>query len=260
MRFVYPADTFKPKQVDEFYADECAAAQNAGFATSLFNFEDFQAGRFRPSPAFQDGDSILYRGWMMDEAEYLHLHDSFVAHGGRPLTSPEPYLLCHHLPRWYPLLRQFTAETRFYSESDNICADLASAGWGDCFVKDYVKSLSTDGGSVAKDLASIPTVISKMRKYRGRVEGGVCTRRLEQYDPATERRFFVYQGKAMGDGETPPSLVVDAAAIISSPFFTVDVAKRTDGVLRIIELGDGQVSDRKHWNSKDFIQIFALTQ
>jgi hypothetical protein len=37
----------------------------------------------------------------------------------------------------------------------------------------------------------------------------------------------------------------------------VDVAERSDGTLRIIELGDGQVSDRKHWPTARFVQMLA---
>ena len=35
-----------------------------------------------------------------------------------------------------------------------------------------------------------------------------------------------------------------AVTALALPFVTVDLAQRTDGTWRIIELGDGQVSDR----------------
>lgn len=44
----------------------------------------------------------------------------------------------------------------------------------------------------------------------------------------------------------------------ASPFFTVDVALRRDGVLRIVEFGDGQVSDRKHWSCQSLIRMLAF--
>ena len=58
MRLIYPADTFHPKVVDEIYADEFGAAQTAGLSISIFNFEDFQEGRFCPRPAIQDGEPV----------------------------------------------------------------------------------------------------------------------------------------------------------------------------------------------------------
>ena len=35
-----------------------------------------------------------------------------------------------------------------------------------------------------------------------------------------------------------------AIAALELPFVTVDLTRRTDGIWRIVELGDGQVSDR----------------
>jgi hypothetical protein len=54
-------------------------------------------------------------------------------------------------------------------------------------------------------------------------------------------------------------MVTTAASRISSPFFTVDVARREDGTLRIIELGDGQVSDRKHWSSERLLALLRAS-
>ncbi|MES2507004.1 MAG: ATP-grasp domain-containing protein [Verrucomicrobiota bacterium] len=257
MRLIYPADTFRPKVVDETYEEEYEAAKEAGFSVSLFNFEEFQAGSFKVFPPIEAGEVTLYRGWMMTGPEYTRFHQALTTRGASPLTTPEEYLKCHHLPGWYDLLKPFTAETRFYTEADDIAADLASVGWTGCFMKDYVKSLSTDGGSVVSDLSALESVIQKMRKYRGQIEGGLCARHLEDYDASTERRFFVFRGRAFGDGTEVPLPVMEAASQISSPFFTVDVAMRCDGVLRIIELGDGQVSDRKHWGSHDFVRVLG---
>ena len=39
-------------------------------------------------------------------------------------------------------------------------------------------------------------------------------------------------------------MIGDAVAQLALPFVTVDFARRTDNTWRVIELGDGQVSDR----------------
>jgi hypothetical protein len=257
VRLIYPADTFSPKGADEVYADEFAEVQLAGFAVSIFNFEDFQSGTFRPRPAIRSGEAVLYRGWMMAPADYARLYTAIVASGGIPITDVAAYTLCHHLPRWYPLVSEFTAETRTFAETDDIAAALSAVDWDGCFLKDYVKSLSTDGGSLVRDLSTIPSVIAKMQKYRGQIEGGLCARRIEDYDTSTEHRYFVWRGIAHSDTGTVPPVVTEVARRVSSPFFSVDVACRGDGVLRVIELGDGQVSDRKHWSCQSFIQILT---
>jgi ATP-grasp domain, R2K clade family 3 len=38
--------------------------------------------------------------------------------------------------------------------------------------------------------------------------------------------------------------IAPLVATLALPFVTVDVVRRTDGVWRVVELGDGQVSDR----------------
>jgi len=258
VRLIYPADTFSPKAADEAYADEFAAAQAAELPVSIFSFEDFQGETFRPRPAIQNGETVLYRGWMLTPTEYTRLFEAIVAAGGTPVTDVAAYTLCHHLPRWYPLLTEFTAETMTFSETDDIAAALAAHGWDGCFLKDYVKSLSTDGGSVVRDLSTIPALIAKMLKYRGQIEGGLCARRLEDYDTSSEWRYFVWRGQAHSDTGEVPQVVAEAASRVSSPFFSVDVARRSDGVLRVIELGDGQVSDRKHWDCHNFIRMLSF--
>jgi len=39
-------------------------------------------------------------------------------------------------------------------------------------------------------------------------------------------------------------MLAPAVTALALPFVTVDLARRADGTWRIIELGDGQVSDR----------------
>lgn len=255
MHVLFPADSFRPRLPDEAYADEFAAAQSAGLTASLFNFEAFQEGTFAHRGTILPEQPVLYRGWMLSLAEYERLYDFIMALGAKPVTAPQAYADCHHLPGWYPQVTDMTAETRIYPESADVVADLAAAGWNGCFLKDFVKSLSTDGGSVVRELSQIPTVVDRMRKYRGRIEGGICARRLEEYEPGSERRHFVWKGRAYSADGDVPDLVHEIARRIRHPFYSVDVARRTDGVWRLIELGDGQVSDRKHWDCATFFSM-----
>jgi hypothetical protein len=51
--------------------------------------------------------------------------------------------------------------------------------------------------------------------------------------------------------DTPESIIVPerldgiatSVSALAAPFVTVDLAQRTDGVWRVVEVGDGQVSD-----------------
>ncbi len=97
-----------------------------------------------------------------------------------------------------------------------------------------------------------------MAHFRGQIEGGVCVRRVEALDPASEVRFFVRAGRAFGaEGAAVPDLVRDVAGRIASPFFSVDIARRADGVQRVVEVGDGQVSDLVGWTPAQFMAVWA---
>ena len=256
MHLLYPANPLGPRDPDEQYVQESKVAAEMGFEYSIFSFEDLLAGKFRPIPELPPGDTIVYRGWMMKPQEYFRFHAAICATGAVPLTSPQQYELCHYLPRWYPILQDFTPETLFFNESDDIAGKLQVVSWTSCFLKDYVKSVAAAGGSMARNLSEIPAILERMTKFRGEIEGGVCARRIEEFDSKSESRHFVYQGKPFSRTGDTPEIVTTAAQRILSPFFSVDVARRRDGVLRIIELGDGQVSDRKDWTARELLQIF----
>lgn len=253
MVLLYPAASLAPRRVDEVLEEEWKAAKAAGFETTLLDFDLLQAGGMPRLSDLEPNQNVLYRGWMMQGADYERLHYLVSKGGGQLVTSLAAYSLCHHLPRWYPLLKDFTAETLFFDEQEDVAAALRAHGWTGCFLKDHVKSLSTGQGSLLHDLDQVSLCVDQMRKYRGFIEGGLCARKIETYQTDTERRFFVIQGRPYGDEAEIPDCVQAAASLIESPFFSVDVAVRQDGAMRIIELGDGQVSDRKHWSAEKLV-------
>ena len=57
-----------------------------------------------------------------------------------------------------------------------------------------------------------------------------------------------------------PKIVNDVATrVTGSRIFSVDVAMRRDGQARVIELGDGQVSDIVGWTRARFASMWAGT-
>lgn len=258
MRLLYPSDPMNPRLADSTYLEEYEAARSVGFETSLFSFEDFECGEFKPRPAPQAGDVVLYRGWMLSVPAYENLVKALEGRSALPFTSIANYRACHHLPEWYPALDDVTAETVVLGEGTDFAAALSGRDWPGYFVKDYVKSLSTAGGSLVSRPEEIAGVVARMKKYRGVVEGGVCVRRKEEYEPESERRYFVFQKCPFASSEGVPEIVSVCASRVESPFFSVDIAKRRDGVLRLIELGDGQVSDRKEWPAEEFVRALSM--
>lgn len=256
MHFLYPSDPFRTKRPDEVYADEFAAIKSSGSGVSVFSLEEFQAGTFSPFPALP-ASIIIYRGWMLSADEYQALVAESIQCGAQPLTDPTKYLLTHHLPNWYPLITDLTPETKIFPPTADLAKELRSLGWPSFFIKDYVKSLKTSVGSKITSPEQADLVAAEMLKFRGKIEGGFCVRRVEDFLPHTEQRYFILNGQTHSATGVVPDVAEECAKRIHSPFFSVDVVEREDGVVRIVEVGDGQVSDLVGWTPDQFVSIFG---
>jgi hypothetical protein len=256
MHFLFPRDAADPRCPEEMFADQWTALQQVGFSTSLLG-DEVLAG-LKPLRHVPPGSEVIYRGWMVKAEEYRALAGAIERCGATAFTSPQEYLATHHLPNWYPLLADLTPETRVYPPEADLVPELQALGWDAYFLKDYVKSLKVGRGSIVCDPSEAPAVIAEMREYRGELEGGICVRRVEDFVPETEQRYFCLLGIAYGASENQAvcSLVQQCAERIPSKFFSVDVARRKDGVLRVVEIGDGQVSDLVGWSATAFAALW----
>jgi hypothetical protein len=100
------------------------------------------------------------------------------------------------------------------------------------------------------------SVASRMLQLRGdHLAGGIVLRRIEQFTGAEVCTWWI-------DGQCrlitarpdtpehlpPPGIEVrmlePIVAGLGLPFVTIDLVRRVDGVWRVVEMGDGQVSDR----------------
>lgn len=252
MHLLYPSDPFNKTTVDEAYAEEFSAVAELGLSCSLFSFEDFEEGKFRARPTLPADVGIIYRGWMMTPDSYSRLFDAVASNGARLLNDTQAFRHCHYLPEWYPLCTEWTPETVVADRNADFTQLMLGKHWPAYFVKDFVKSLTTHRGSVAGSPQGIAEVVALIEQYRGAVEGGVCIRKFEELLPETEERYFVLNGRPFARDGIVPSLVNEIAKRIQSPFFSVDTLFAACGELRLIELGDGQVSDRKKWTAGQF--------
>lgn len=259
MRFLFPNSLLQSRQPDEMFVDQVVAFEAAGFATSLISLERVEMGQARVfTPDLDSSETVVYRGWMLNAQEYQRFEESIAKSGAVPLTDLATYLSCHHLPRWYPLLQDLTPETHIFPAEVDLPHALESLGWERYFIKDYVKSVKTAQGSLIDSPEKARLLVAEMLQYRGAIEGGFCVRRVEAFIPGSEKRYFIIQGIAYA-AETNwpvPAIVHEVAARIRSPFFSVDIVERQDGVLRVVEVGDGQVSDIVGWSAARLAAIW----
>ena len=188
IHFLFPQAARDPRRPDEMFADQWDALTAAGFGASVCS--DALAAGAQALCDVPTGARVVYRGWMLKGGEYESLVRAVEGCGATAFTAPRDYLLAHHLPNWYPLLADLTPETRVFPADADLVAELRALGWGAYFVKDYVKSLKTGRGSVVREPAEIPALLAEMKEYRGEIEGGVCVRRVENFVPEAETRYF----------------------------------------------------------------------
>lgn len=253
--FIFPTDPISPKKPDEMFLDQYKAVKKAGFGVALVNIDKKEfVGEI------YEGATLLYRGWMLTVHEYQTLNAIAEVSGYTLFTSPHQFSSCHFLPMWQPLIQDLTPDTVSLGEDADIVNEIYLRGWDKYFVKDFVKSLKTSVGSVGNKPEDAEVIIREMIKYKGFIEGGICIREYEDFKSDSEVRYFVLNGVPhSANGKDVPEIVGKCAELLKnrSPFFSVDVAERKDGVLRVVEIGDGQVSDLVGWDVDSFIGMWV---
>jgi hypothetical protein len=131
---------------------------------------------------------------------------------------------------------------------------------GAAVIKDYVKSEKHYWSEAAfvpdvRDLEAAETVAARFIELRGsEMVGGLVVRAFERYMEDELRTWWIDGQHVLTTThpDTPDSgtfrvetgHLTAAVGSLDCPFVTVDLALREDGVWRVIEVGDGQVSDR----------------
>lgn len=257
MRILYPCNPLEPKEPDQPFTDEFVAVQKWGIPVSLFAYDDLSFGDFKPRPRIESGETVLYRGWMFNLTAYQEFTDLICKRGGIPVTSALEYAHCHHLKQWYSACADLTPETVFLETGSNYLEQISHLNWDAYFVKDFVKSNTDAQGSIAHTPEQAVNIINLIEQYRGELEGGVAVRRVEQFQPQSEQRYFVVNGTAYSPTSKVPALVEAVTERIDAPFYSVDIAQTLESQERIVELGDGQVSERKTWPLDRFVKMLA---
>jgi len=187
---------------------------------------------------------------MIPTGDYAALDAALGERGSALLTSPERYRAAHELPGWYECFRELTPRT---------VEDPALLAPGAAIVKDWVKSRKHEWNEACfvpdtADAAHMAAVVRTFVERQGRdLQGTVVYREFEDLTGAEVRVWWVHGLPVLvtahpDSPETrPPSLRLDAVGVavaaLASEFCTTDVALRRDGVWRVVEVGDGQVSD-----------------
>jgi hypothetical protein len=242
MQFVYPCLPYQPRTVDPMWAPEYEWAQAQGLAIGLVDMDNnrVRTSSLATSPsASAQPEQALYRGWMLTAAEYNQLARLL------PLAvSPAEYLSSHQATGWYEAVATHTFPSRFLTEP----APLDFANGRRYFVKSLVKSFGDDSVLTSQQLVGF------WQQQDLAANTTLFVRDFVTLKPASERRFFVVRGQAMGAGGAVLPEVLQAAVAALQPrlFYSFDVAETLGGQPVLVEVGDGQVSDLKEWSVAEF--------
>jgi hypothetical protein len=280
MKLVFCSDPVNPRQPDETYRAEAAAAERLGVPFSLVDHDalthdDDPARAVRRVSQQPQSGLALYRGWMLTPHQYRLMYEALDARGVRLLNDPAAYRHCHHLPESYPAIEPHTPRSVWIKTTGDVSTDeimelLRPFGSAPVVVKDYVKSRKHEWAEAcfipsASDRASVERVVRRFLELQGdELSVGLVFREFVEFEslgrhpksgmPLTkEYRLFFLDGQmvfwtpywegADYRGSVPP--VEEFAAVagcVRSRFFTMDVAQRRGGGWLIVELGDAQVA------------------
>ncbi|GGX34185.1 ATP-grasp domain-containing protein [Streptomyces noursei] len=265
-------DPLRPRRTDPQFAAEAAAARTAGAATAVLDHEALLAGDAERavSRVPRAAGPVWYRGWMLPADRYAELAAALAARDRHLLTSPTAYRTAHELPGWYGTFEPLTPASAWLpcapgrppepTALARLAASLGGpAGPRPVVVKDWVKSRKHEWAEAAyvpdaADPARLAAVVGRFVALQAEfLTGGVVLRAFEDFDRAVgEARVWWVDGTPVLTGPHPdtpglcpaPDLAPVAAAVRRSGlrFVTTDLALRSDGAWRVVEVGDGQVS------------------
>lgn len=285
VNFLFCNHPLYPHRVDEDYEAEYQVAK-IDHACALFSYEDFLAGKLSLFGEDISGLTI-YRGWMMRPEMYRNLYLSLEEQGIILINTPEEYEKYHMLPGWYKDFPEETSETVWMSGNnmDDVLRLAGRLNDGAYIVKDYVKSRKHEWHDACfikniRDRDALQKVVGNFIERQGKdLVGGVVLRKYEQLRQigfheksgmplAEEYRVFIYAGRILviddywekksGTQITDKEYtwIESIANRVKSNFVTVDLARKEDGTLVIMEFGDGQVSGLQQLKAEEFYRTF----
>lgn len=277
---LYCCDALDPRRVDEHFAPEAREVRACGGAVGLIDHDALMRGDARQAVARVPAGlgSAWYRGWMIPTGRYTALAEALSRRGTELLVTPERYRAAHELPGWYADFADVTPASvwRPTKPGESLTADeLASLAErlppGPGIVKDYVKSRKDEWAQACfvPDLADTAGLTRVVRRFVELQEeflaGGIVLRAFETFSRAgsvvAEVRVWWLDGEPSlltphpdspaGQGPVPElDHIGPAVRRLGCRFVTTDVVLRPDGVWRVVEVGDGQVSDLHRSSSR----------
>ncbi|MEZ6139554.1 MAG: ATP-grasp domain-containing protein [Zavarzinella sp.] len=271
MQLLFPQNEMLKKLPEPIFEAEYDAARAVGFNTLLYSEEMRSSeGPIAACRHFPEGDgsTLLYRGWIYSEQDYLDFYHALGKRGYRLVSSPEQYAEVTYLPNYYPKIRELSPLTVWTETPDTFEAYSCSRklGNGPFILKDHVKSVK----HLWHEACFVPEGIGRegfeemaARLYREQGKSfhrGFVVKQFvplslrgdspREYPQCEEYRLFFWNSKLLAASHyfNLPALrtewesISKIAARFTSPFFTMDVAETVQGDWLVVDMGAGECS------------------
>lgn len=218
----------------------------------------------RPIEATQSSMAVSRAG---ARVHYKMFYDNLLQDGVHLIHDPATHLLSLELPRWYPLITDFTPRSIWFENIPDVETIMAHFEWpifvrGSRKTKHHSKQLSIiesadDYQGVRQIYLQDPVLRSQQFVCREFVPlRKVADVAGDLIPPSFEFRTFWWRGQLVGSGrywvEVPQyhwtereksdaiAMAGQAAAALAVPFLVIDVGQQVDGQWIVIEVNDAQ--------------------
>lgn len=285
MKYVvlFLTDLLDPKAPDFEYTKEYQAAKKY-FSVGLIDQQQlFEKNTVALNCQITQDTVYIYRGWMLKPGLYAKLVNFIQNQGGKMLNDLAEYEATHLLPNW-ATAGQNQLKTRWTSDlSDASIRQLLQQFSGAVTIKDFVKSRKYEWDEAfyipaTSDTAHALQVVHNFIERQGNeLVGGLVMREFialkslgkhpKSHTPIFEEYRVFYLNNApltiinywteekITLSPEDQNLIQLAGKHISSNFCTIDFARKANGQLIIMEMGDGQVSGLQDYNEGTFYKL-----
>ncbi|GGY87153.1 ATP-grasp domain-containing protein [Streptomyces nitrosporeus] len=266
--FLFCSDPLRPGRPDPQFAREAAAVRGAGGRVVLVDHDALTAGEAEAAVAGVPAASgpYWYRGWMVQAERYGELERALAARGCSLSTRAAAYRTAHELPGWYAVFAGLTPRSVWCGlapgagppDAVSLARLAGPLGAGPGVVKDFVKSRAHEWHEACfvpelTDTGRLAAVVTRFLELQeDSLAGGLVLRAYEPFAAEGEARVWWVDGVPVavtahpGTPDRLPSPPLDAVGEavrrLGCRWVTTDLALREDGVWRVVEVGDGQVS------------------
>ncbi|MDW3022355.1 ATP-grasp domain-containing protein [Ligilactobacillus salivarius] len=281
--FLFLSDPLDSRIPDVEYEKEYKSASKY-FSVGLINQERlFEDNVVTTTYKISNDDIIVYRGWMLKPQLYDRLVTYVEKNGGQMFTNLSEYEYTHLIPNWVKDNSNHVKTKWTIDLSDKSIIKLLEEFNGAVTIKDFVKSrkYEWDEAFYIPDVSDTKNALRVIHNFINRqgseLIGGLVLRDFielknigrhpKSHTPIFEeyRVFYIgnkplvvinyWNDRKINLSTEDKKVIMNAPKEVKAKFYTIDFARKSNGKLIIMEMGDGQVSGLQGFDEQKFYDL-----